>query len=193
MDIMFDLFPDYLVPVLIFVSRISDVSLGTLRIAMVSRGFKLRAALLGFFEVLIWTIVVTELLQNLDAWENYIAYAGGFAMGTYIGMTIESKLKVGTIIVRIITQDNFLVLSEALKKAGFIITSLEGEGGFGPVRIIFTILKRKRWNEVLSVIETNDPKAFYSYEDVKYSTSSGHMSSPNTSTFNRLLGTRKGL
>lgn len=190
---MFDLFPAYLVPVLIFVSRISDVSLGTMRIAMVSRGLKLRAAILGFFEVLIWTIVVTELLQNLDVWVNYVAYAGGFAMGTYVGMTIESKLKVGTIIVRIITQGKFSELSEALKDAGFTITSLEAEGGFGPVRIIFTILKRKRWNEVVSTIEKHDPKAFYTSEDVKYSTSSGHMSSPNTTPFHRLLGIRKGL
>lgn len=192
---MFDLFPAFAVPILIFVARIADVSLGTLRIVMVSRGYKFKAACLGFFEVLIWTIVVTELLQNLDNWVNYIAYAGGFATGTYIGMLIESKLKVGTIIVRVITQNKFEDLTEHLKLAGFTITSLDAEGGFGPVKIIFTVLKRKRWNEVVSIIETIDPKAFYSSEDVKFSTSEGMIDrlSGKRNPSNRLLGLRKGI
>ena len=190
---MFELFPTWFIPVFIVLARISDVSLGTLRIVMVSRGLKFKAALLGFFEVLIWTLVVTELLQNLDNWINYIAYAAGFALGTYAGMYLENKLKVGTIIVRIITQDKYHELSDALKDAGFVITSLEGEGGFGPVKIIFTVLKRKKWNKVVSVIELHDPNAFYSSEDVKFSSSSGYFGAQATSGFNRLLGWRKGI
>ena len=192
---MFSLIPIFLIPVFIFLSRIMDVSLGTLRIVMVSRGFKFKAALLGFFEVLIWAFVVTELLKNLDNWVNFVAYAGGFATGTYVGMYIESKLKVGTIIVRIITQNKKEELSESLKEAGFTITCVEGHGGFGPVSIIFTVLKRKRWNEVISVIETHDSQAFYSYEDVKFSTSEGVLTSldDKRSPANRLLGLRKGI
>lgn len=195
---MFTLIPVFLIPVFIFLARIMDVSLGTLRIVMVSRGFKFKAALLGFFEVLIWAFVVTELLKNLDNWVNFVAYAGGFSAGTFVGMYIEDKLKVGTIIVRIITQDKKKELTEALTVAGFTITSIDGHGGFGPVNIIFTVLKRRRWNEMISIIETHDPKAFYSSEDVKYATSAGNHSSgsdlnKNRSSVNRLLGLRKGL
>tara|TARA_R110000868_G_scaffold26022_1_gene100790 strand:+ start:87 stop:608 length:522 start_codon:yes stop_codon:yes gene_type:complete len=172
-----------------------DVSLGTLRIVMVSRGFKYKAAFLGFFEVLIWAFVVAELLKNLDNWINYIAYAGGFSAGTFVGMYIESKVKVGTIIVRIITQNKREELVESLKEAGFTITSIDAEGGFGPVNVIFTVLKRRRWNEVVSIIEKNDPTAFYSSEDVKFANSSLDLNTLNDSrgATNRLLGLRKGI
>ena len=194
---MFEVIPSYLIPVLIFLARITDVSLGTLRIVMVSRGFKLKATILGFFEVLIWVLVIGQLIQNLDSVVNYIAYAGGFATGTYVGMMIEGKLKVGTIIVRIITRNKFQILTEALKASGFTITTLDAKGGVDvePVKIIFTVLKRKRWNEIVTLIEANDPQAFYSSEDVKFSNSVGEMDnlSSRRSPVNRLLGVRKGI
>ena len=192
---MFESIPEVFIPLFIFVSRITDVSLGTMRIVMVSRGFKWKAAILGFFEVLLWTLVVTELLKNLGAWQNYIAYAGGFAAGTFVGMYIEDKVKVGTIIVRIITQNYETALIEALKSAGFTITILDGHGGFSPVKIIFTVLKRKRWNEVVSLIETHDPEAFYSSEDVKFASSTTHhtQSLADRNPVNKLLGLRKGI
>lgn len=192
---MFSLIPPILIPLFIFSARIMDVSLGTLRIVMVSRGYKFKAALLGFFEVLIWAFVVAELLKNLNNWVNYVAYAGGFSVGTYVGMYIESKVKVGTIIVRVITQNKREILVESLKEAGFTITSIDAEGGFGPVNVIFTVLKRRRWNEVVSIIERNDPTAFYSSEDVKYANSSLDLNKldVNRGATNRLLGLRKGI
>ncbi len=192
---MFELSLAFLIPTGIFLARIMDVSLGTLRIVMVSRGFKFKAAFLGFFEVLIWAFVVAELLKNLNHWVNYIAYAGGFSVGTFVGMYIEGKVKVGTIIVRIITQNKKEELINSLKEAGFTITSIDGQGGFGPVNIIFTILKRRRWNEVVSIIEKNDPTAFYSSEDVKFANSSLDLNILNNqrSATNRLLGLRKGI
>ncbi len=190
---MFEALPAYLIPVGIFFARIMDVSLGTIRIMMVSRELKGWAALLGFFEVLIWAIVVTELITNLDKWINFVAYAGGFAVGNYIGIYIEGLLKVGTIIVRIITQDKFQELTTALKDAGFTITSLEGSGGFVPVKVIFTILKRKRWEEVEAIIKQHDPQAFYSVENVKYARTKKKLQKPGPSRIYRLLRLRKGI
>ena len=162
---------------------------------MVSRGYKFKAAALGFFEVLIWAFVVAELLKNLNNWVNYVAYAGGFSVGTYVGMYIESKVKVGTIIVRIITQNKKDEIVEALKEAGFTITSIEAQGGFGPVNIIFTVLRRRRWNEVVSIIESNDPTAFYSSEDVTYANSALDLTrlDENRGATNKLLSLRKGI
>lgn len=192
---MFDLLPAYMVPVGIFFARIFDVSLGTIRIMMVSREQKLLAALLGFFEVLVWAIVVTELIKNLNNWVNFVAYAGGFATGTFIGIYLEGLLKVGTIIVRIITQDKFHELSDALKEAGFTITTLDAAGGFVPVKVIFTVLKRKRWEEAIHIIETHDPAAFYSVEEVKYaSAKKGLQKAGNEQRLiYRLLRLRKGI
>lgn len=185
----------YWMSLVIFVARICDVSLGTLRIMLVSRGMKIKAALLGFIEVLIWIIVVAQLIQHLDNWLNYIAYAGGFAVGTYLGITLENKLKIGTVIIRIITNGNAQKLVDQLKAAGVMHTTVEAHGAEGAVKIIFTVIKRKRWREIIDIIESFDSKAFYSVEDVKYT--SGEEDelaiSLNRNAFNRLLRVRKGV
>lgn len=92
--------PDAFLPLFIFLARILDVSIGTLRILFISKGFRGKATVLGFFEVLIWIIVVAQIIQNLDNWLNYVAYAGGFAAGNYVGMFLEEKMKMGVQIFR---------------------------------------------------------------------------------------------
>lgn len=186
----------FVTPLLIFFARIADVSLGTLRISMVSRGFKLASAVLGFFEVLIWVMVVAQVLSNLDNWVNYIAYAGGFSAGTFIGLYLEDKLKVGTLMIRIITQNKSAELVEALKSAGMAVTCINAQGGFSnDVKIIFTVLKRKKWNTVLDIIDEIDPEAFFSSEDVKYTNRHhDHLEPPRSKNpFDRLLRIRKGM
>ena len=182
-------------PLLIFFARIADVSLGTIRITMVSRGYKGPSALLGFFEVLIWVIVVAQVLANLDNWINYIAYAGGFAAGNYIGLYMESKLKVGIILVRIITMSKSEELIKALREAGLSITSIDAKGHFNDVKIIFTVMKRKRWNRIISIINEVDPDAFYSAEDVKHASHYGENEPMdiNGKASDRLLRVRKGI
>lgn len=193
---MLSIFPEYWIPLFIFVARVVDVSMGTLRIIFVSRGMRIRAALLGFVEVLLWLIIVTQIFQNLDNWVNYIAYAGGFSVGTFLGITFERKLKVGTVIIRVITNEDASGLISRLKNAGFMITRVGAEGGNGPVEIIFTIIKRKRWNEAIEIIESFDKEAFYSVEDVKYSSAEESNKIPlplSRSAFDRLLRIRKGI
>lgn len=193
---MFDLIPAVWMPVAIFFARICDVSLGTLRIVFVSKGMRLRAAALGFIEVLIWIMVVAQLIQHLNNWVNFVAFAGGFAAGTYLGMVIENQLKVGTLIVRIITAEKVDKLIDQLKDSGFMLTRIEAVGGSGPVHIVFTIVKRKRWNEVKKIIESFDANAFYSIEDVKFASSSDNNKLPLNYTshaFDRLLRVRKGI
>ncbi|HKK46436.1 MAG TPA: DUF2179 domain-containing protein [Balneolaceae bacterium] len=192
---MLESIPNFLFPVFIFFARICDVSLGTLRILFVSKGMRLRAALLGFVEVLIWIIVVAQLIQHLNNWVNYIAYAAGFSAGTFLGISIENKLKVGSLIIRIITAREGDSLVEKLKKAGFILTRVDAEGGLGPVEIVFTVLKRKRWMEAKKIIESFDPHAFYSVQDVKFASDDNGRLPINgpSSAFNRLLRIRKGV
>ncbi len=182
-------------PLLIFFARIADVSLGTLRITMVSRGYKIESAILGFFEVLIWVIVVAQLLTNLDHWVNYVAYAAGFSAGTFIGLFIEDKMKVGTVLVRIITLYKSEELIEALKEAGVAITSVDGKGGFNDVKVIFSVMRRKKMNTVFDIVKRIDEDAFFSSEDVKYSNKHhDHLLPPTQrSPIDRLLRIRKGL
>ncbi len=166
--LMFEVLPQAWIPLFIFLARILDVSIGTLRIMFVSKGLRGKATFLGFIEVLIWIIVVAQIFQNLDNWLNYIAYAGGFATGTYIGMYIEEKMKMGVQIFRIIVGQESAELSEKLMEANFRVTEVDGKGKYGTVKVIFSVARRKRWQELADIVNTHAPNAFYSVEDVKH-------------------------
>lgn len=124
--------------------------------------------MLGFVEVLIWIVIVAQIFSNLDNWLNYVAFAGGFAAGNFIGMSIEERMKMGVQIFRIIVGENSESLIEALKEENFRVTTLDGEGKYGPVKVIFTVAKRKRWHHLANVVNEHAPNAFYSVEDVKH-------------------------
>jgi uncharacterized protein YebE (UPF0316 family) len=154
-------------PLFIFVARILDVSIGTIRIIFVSRGKKFLAPILGFFEVLIWIIVIGQVMQNLGSVFSYIAYAGGFATGTLVGMIIEEKLAIGVVVVRIIIMKDQCQIQKRLSEAGFGVTTVDAYGKTGEVKIIYSIMKRKELEDAIDIIESCDSKVFYSIEDAK--------------------------
>ena len=156
------------IPLLIFFMRIADVSIGTIRIIFVARGNKIIAPLLGFFEVFIWVLAISNIIQHLDNWLNYFAYAGGFATGNFVGMKIEERLAVGVSLVRIITKKELPSLSLCLNERGFPTTLLDGHGRDDDVSIIYTIVKRKKLPEVIDLIKKSNPKAFFTVEDIRY-------------------------
>jgi len=159
----------YLVlPLMIFVARIFDVSIGTLRIIFVSKGLKTVAPILGFFEVLIWIIAIGKIMQNLDNLACYIGYAAGFATGNWVGMWLEEKLAMGQVVIRIITARNASNLINALKDAGYGTTSVDAQGSIEKVSLIFTTIQRNDLKDVVTIIKLHNPKAFYTVEDVKF-------------------------
>lgn len=160
---------DYLIlPLLIFMARIIDVSLDTIRVIMVSRGYRKYAPLIGFFQVLIWIITITRIMENLDNWLTYVAYAAGFGMGTYIGMRIEEKIAMGYELLRIISRSEVDDLVQVLRQKGYAVTSVAGEGKNGAVGIVFLILKRKVTREVIAIVKQYNPKAYYTIEDIRF-------------------------
>ncbi len=163
-----ELFTYGLLPLLIFLARISDVTIGTIRIVMVAKGQKIIAPILGFFEVLIWLLAISKIIQNLDNWICYLAYGAGFATGNYIGMIIEEKLAVGIIQLQIITRVGAHKLIEKLKADGYGITHQEAHGAVEEVSIIYSIIKRTELPHVVDIIRTYNPNAFYSIADVKF-------------------------
>lgn len=161
-------FDTFIVPVLIFCARICDVTIGTFRIVMVSKGQKMVAPILGFFEVLIWIIVIGRIMQNVDNWVNIFAYAGGFATGNYIGLIIEEKVAMGLVRINVITAKPAHELIEKLKTAGYGITHHEASGATGRVSILYSIINRTDLTKVVEMVRTYNPNAFYSIEDVKF-------------------------
>jgi uncharacterized protein YebE (UPF0316 family) len=182
-----------IIPLLICLARIVDVSLGTLRIILVSKGAKRIAPVLGFFEILIWLLAIGQVMQNLTNIMNYFAYALGFAIGNYIGIIIEQKLAMGMVVVQVITRRNASELINFLRLADFGLTVIEANGGTGPVHIIFTVTKRSNLPHVIETIKNYNPKAFYSIEDIRFV--SDTISTAKTfwlkSKFTALVGARK--
>jgi uncharacterized protein YebE (UPF0316 family) len=155
-----------ILPLMIYFARVCDVTLGTSRTFFVSRGYKKLAAAAGFWEVLIWLIVIGQIMKNLTNPMCYIAYAAGYSTGVFVGITLIDKLSLGVMLVRILTHENAEALIEALKARKFGITSVDGTGAFGPMKIIFTIVPRRTVSDVLAILKTHNPKAFYSIEEV---------------------------
>ena len=162
-----DIFAFIIVPLLIFCARICDMSMDTIRVIFMSKGIKYFPAIIGFFEVIIWLVAIGQVMNNMTNVICYIAYGAGFATGTFIGMAIEEKLSLGLTSVRIITKEDPTELMKYLRANDYGVTSINGEGGTGPVKMVFTIIKRKDLNHVVSIIKEYHPKAFYSVEEVK--------------------------
>ena len=163
-----EIFTFILLPALIFLARICDVTIGTMRIIFVSKGAKVIAPLLGFFEVLIWLIAIGKVMQNLDNWLCYVAYAGGFGAGNFVGIHIEEKLAMGTFVLRVITRKDATELINNLRSEGHGATSVPAEGNSGGVNVIYSVIKRSDIDEVIAIIKRFNPKAFYSIEDVRF-------------------------
>jgi len=135
---------------------------------MVSRGKKFMAPLLGFFEVLIWIIAVSKIMEHLDNWVNFLFYAAGFATGNYIGMIIEEKLAMGIVGVRIITARSGMQLIDTLREKGYGLTFMNAQGREEQVNVIFLTVKRSSLKELVPLIHNFNPHAFYTIEDIRY-------------------------
>ena len=176
---------DYVfLPILILMARVVDVSLDTIRVIMVAKGYRNLAPFIGFFQSLIWLITITRIMANLGNWFTYIGYAGGFGLGTYIGMILEGKLALGYELVRVITKADAGDLIKALREKGYPVTSTNGRGREGEVGILFIIMKRKVIREAINIIKQFNPNAFYTIEDMRFVSS--HALLPGNRKIHRL-------
>ncbi|GHA79654.1 DUF2179 domain-containing protein [Pontibacter akesuensis] len=183
-----------IIPALIFLARICDVTLGTLRIVFISKGDKVIAPLLGFLEVLIWLVAITQVMENLSNVASYLAWAGGFATGNFLGLRVEQKLALGQMVVRVITVEPADQLIERLSGRGYRLTCIDARGTRGKVNLLFLIVKRKKLDEVIGIIRDYNPQAFYSIEDVRsVSAVTATYNEPNEQTmFRKYFPLRKG-
>ena len=168
-----EIFSFLILPLLIFIARICDVSINTIRILYMLGGRRMTATLLGFFEAFIWLLVIREIFKHLDNWLSYVAYPAGFACGIFVGMIIEEKIAYGKVIVRIITRKDVSPLIQYLNSQSFRFTKVEAEGPDGKENLVFTVLDRERLDDLLNKLKELIPTAFYTIEKVKAAAESG--------------------
>jgi len=164
----FDVYAWIILPLLVFIARVLDVTLGTVRVIFVSKGLKYLAPVVGFFEILIWLLAIGQIMKNLSNPICYIAYAGGFAMGNYVGIIIAERLSLGVALLRVITQKDAADLVRSLNSAEYGVTSVDGRGAHGKVSIIFTVVPRKEITKVVELVKRFNPNAFYTIEEVGF-------------------------
>lgn len=164
-----DLYTWVVLPLLIFIARMSDVTLATLRNIFLSKSVKHLVPFMGFFEALIWLLAISQIMKSIG--DNnpfyFLAYAAGYSMGIFVGIKIEERLALGIQVMRIITNHDYEELVVALRASNFGTTVMDGQGSKGPVKIILTVFKRKDFPTVQNLIKQLHPSAFYSVEDIR--------------------------
>lgn len=168
-----EIFAYVILPLLIFLARIIDVSINTIRIIYVLGGRRMTATLLGFVESFVWLMAIRQIFEHLDNWASYIAYPAGFAMGIFVGMMIEERIAYGKVIIRIITRKEIDQLKEYLTKENHRFTILKALGPDGDESVIFTVLERERLEELTTKLKEILPTAFYTVEKVNRASESG--------------------
>jgi uncharacterized protein YebE (UPF0316 family) len=162
---MSSMMPWYL-PLLIFVARVCDVSLGTMRTMLVVSGIRWLPPILGFCEVTIWVLAAAGVLTHLTNWIAIVAYAGGFATGIAVGMMIEDRLAIGYRIMRVINTNRALNLSARLRAEGYRVTTVDAHGRDGPVEMAFLVAPRRKVSVIQEILKREAPEAFVTVERV---------------------------
>lgn len=153
---------------LVFVARVVDVAMGTMRTSFVVRGNRPAAFVLGFLEILVWVVVVAQVIGNLDHPIYAVAFALGFATGTTLGITIEEWFALGDQVVRVFTREQG-TLAAALRAGGHAVTEFEGRGHAGPVSLLFVQVKRREAEAIAAKARELDPACFWVIDDVRRS------------------------
>ncbi len=158
-----------ILPLLIFFARVADVSLGTIRIIFVSKGFKFLSLIVGFFEVLIWLLAINQIWSDFSNPWLIVAYATGFAVGNYVGIRLDEKISIGNSMIRIIIRKNSRKLIKELKKNGYPMTIINGQSGDQEtdVKMILSVVKRKELKKIFKLIKKVNSKAFFTVEDIR--------------------------
>jgi len=158
----------------VFSLRIVDVSMGTIRHIVSVQGRAFLASFIGFFEVIIFLVAISHVLSSVR--ENLwlaLAYGGGFATGTWLGVKLEERIALGMRMIRIITTRPNDELVETLRGKGFGVTVLHGEGLCGPVYVLFSVVKRCLVPTFRKVVQELAPQAFMTIEDTRFVSGGG--------------------
>jgi uncharacterized protein YebE (UPF0316 family) len=180
-----DTFMYIILPLLIFLFRIVDQSIGTLRLIFAAKGLKRLAPFFAFFESFIWLVAIGQIMKQLDNVSCYLAFAAGYAAGNYFGILLEEKLSIGTVVIRVIPKKDTTELIKHLRAESYGVTVVPVDGMMGPTKMLFTTIRRKEAPAVIEIIKQHNPTAFYTIDEVKV-VSGGYFDRQSKSIFSML-------
>jgi len=154
--------PVWLLCIMIFFLRICDVTLGTVRTLSIVKGYLTLAVFLGFFEVMIWILAVSQVITRIhESFFLALAFAGGFAAGNAVGILVERRLAMGTTVVRIISNTHGPEIAHTIRSDGHDVAIFDGEGPEGPVSLVYAVAPRRRSPKILQLARSIDPALLY--------------------------------
>jgi uncharacterized protein YebE (UPF0316 family) len=159
----------WLLGIFVFIARVIDVSLGTLRTISIVQGRTKVAFFLAIIEISVWLLVLSAVLSKvMESPLLGLFYAFGFATGNVVGILVEKRLAMGYTNFRIITSLFAKEITNALRERGFAVTTFEGEGKDGKVTEIYVACERKALSGIVKVVKEIEPDAFYIAEPAGY-------------------------
>ncbi len=156
--------------IIIFCAKIVEVSISTIRLVYINKGERVKGAVLGFVEIMIWLIVVSSVLNNITADPiKVFVYAAAFSLGNFIGVTIESKIAVGLASIQVVASEKTgEILAGILRDENFGVTIIDGRGKNDSKKILLFIqLKRKKIPAAVKIIKQTAPDAYITVNDIK--------------------------
>lgn len=151
----------------IFVLRVIDVALGTIRALLVNQGRQHRAAFVGFFEMLVFIFAIAEVITHLSNYGLILGFCIGYAVGIHVGIWLEEKISAIYSEIKITSKSQAHLILDALRTKGLGVTTINGEGKDGPVTIIYTVVKKKIAKKIITIVDEIDSKAFVTINDAK--------------------------
>ena len=154
---------------IILVGKMIEVTMATTRIVLITKGEKLKGAIIGFFEVIIWAILIANVLKDITADPiKLVIYSIGFSLGNYLGTTFEQKLGFGTVrIESIVKEEHGATLARELRNNGFAVTVIEGQGKDYKRNVLIMHIKRKRTEEAVSLIKNLQGNVVITVNEIK--------------------------
>ena len=160
--------PGILFPVIILVARIVETSLETIRTIYINRGHTSLAAGIGVVKVAIWLLSTGLVLTNLQNLWGVAAYIAGYAIGTVIGMRLEERISIGSVVVRVFVPGDPVPVMNRFGEMGYGITRLDGTGYLSsPVALLFMVVPRSHLNELLGILKSEYPHLLFTVEDIR--------------------------
>ncbi len=152
---------------LIFLLRVINNAIGTVRLVTLARGMRWLTAILGFFEALIFAVTISGVVTDLTNLPNLIAYCGGFSVGAWVGMSLEARFVKTFVIVNVFASKNGHEVALALRQQGFGVTEMMGEGHAGGVTMLRSVTSHREVPKINAIVKEIAPDSFVAVEQVR--------------------------
>ena len=153
--------------VFVFLMRLGDMSLDTLRLLFMMRGRKLLAALIGAIQATVFILAVSAVLSGpLNFW-TVLGYALGFSSGVVVGMFAEERLAIGYAMLRVYSTLCGQQIAAALRAAGYAATEIMARGKEGKITVVNCVIARRDVSSVRAIIDGVDAAAFVTIDEAR--------------------------